>query len=268
MKHKTQIVKGNEEELLFEGYSEGSVRRVEDRRIIEVTNSLSVSLDNLLVDFECCLNPQSRDRFISSLYLEPKEIEHIALIISSNSNYRLYDSTIGVYLKKLIENSYRKGHNDFNLYFPDGLTINKFGQQLMGELSNPIKITINGDLGDSSFYNSSNLFVLINGNVGVDVAGSVKKSNMIINGNVDDSFGSNSRDLKTKITGNVGPSFGFASYRLTAKIGGNLSSDFGYLSQDMFAITNNLLFISRGSHITETTLLKKHEEQFESRWKY
>jgi hypothetical protein len=170
----------------------------------------------------------------SNLVLTPAEMSVFINEIEKFQKEENYSLSANLFVNRLIQNSYDAGNNDFNLYVED-LPNASILKKLKATEDNPLKIRLNGSVGDFVARESNYLDLTIDGRVGDYFADNSNNLIASITGDVGKHFGSNSHNIKTKINGNVGYSFGFQSFDIDAEIIGMVGHHFGYNSNNLKA---------------------------------
>src|SRR3989344_1776034 len=133
------------------------------------------------------------------------------------------DEVTGMYLSRLIQLSYSKGHDNFVLMFKEGISY--LGYNLKGKFGKPLNITLYGDALDHCGAESKYLNMNISGNTTGYLGSHSDSCKYVLNGSTQNSCGSNALLCDFEISGNVGSELGFFSYlskyTVQGKIGNN-----------------------------------------------
>ncbi|MBI2669411.1 hypothetical protein HYX14_06230 [Candidatus Woesearchaeota archaeon] len=165
--------------------------------------------------------------------------EHINAFLQStviHGNHEKYKWRTGLFLSRLLQNSYNAGNNDFSLNTTSIEPFCSLGTLLKGTKRKPITLTINGDVGGQCGSMSTHGIYTINGdvgsscgdysinvtytiigNVGIDCGWMSKHGIYMITGDVGETCGSLSKDGTYTINGNVGDGCGLESTNGTYK---------------------------------------------------
>jgi len=77
---------------------------------------------------------------------------------------KAYCIAMGLFLSRLIQNSYQAGHNNFYLNTKNILPLSELGMCFQGEEENPLKLTIDGDTGKNLGSRATNSMMTVHGN--------------------------------------------------------------------------------------------------------
>ena len=164
--------------------------------------------------------------------LEPEKINSFlqaTIRFEDNENYREYT---GVFISKLIQDSYDVRNNNFVLNTKSLKEIHNIGVRLEGTKEKPIQITIEGNTGDGCGYEAYHLTFNIKGNAGYGCGSGSVHSTFNIEGNTGDNCGQEAQNSTFKIKGNTGDLCGYEAYHLTFKIKGNIGDQCGLCSEN------------------------------------
>ena len=103
-------------------------------------------------------------------------------IIHKTPKEQINDRSTGIYITHLIQESYTAGNNNFTLNTKDTI-INNLAYKLAGTTEQPIKLTINGNIGDKCGFDMEQLQLTINGNTEAWCGTHMTQSTITINGN-------------------------------------------------------------------------------------
>ncbi len=95
--------------------------------------------------------------------LQPGEINEFLQYSKKIASDELYVFGIGLFISRLIQNSYRGGHNNFELDQNGLPQINYLAAHLLGKEDDPINVEIKGDTGHSCGMESKHCNYLIEG---------------------------------------------------------------------------------------------------------
>jgi len=227
-----------EQEQKIEFELDEKVERVLGHYRLEITQGLGRSTQNWSI-YET-LKPVQIDMLLQRMIKEtPKK--HLEL---------------SVFLSKIIQNSYKKGYNNFTLTTKE-TELKMIGSRLRGMQENPIQITIRGNPGtnlgwksENCEYNiqsaeyscgaeSENCTYNIKGNAGYNCGANSANSTYNITGSVGHDCGSNSVDCTYNITGSAGHECGVISENCTYNMQGNIGDKCGFLSVNCAFVTPN-----------------------------
>ena len=189
MDYRLTIRKEDEGNDLFDGYKEA---KVEEKFSIEIINSSNI--EKAIKEYEFFIKEVEFSLYKNKLkgldyllnkptnVLTPSEIFSFTQIYDDfvTSDFKV----ITYFVKNLIKSSYDAGHNNFKLntgVFPNTQSL---FSSLEGNKKNPIKITINGNVGDHLFQNSSYINCTINGDCDHNLGIYSRNNEFIINGSV------------------------------------------------------------------------------------
>ena len=187
-----------------------TVKRLEENRPLAVQGSLVLSA--LIQEYKQLISHPARDHSwvqIEELYrltehidviLTPEEIRTLTPVIlftegESDLGFR------GVFLNRLIQNSYNQGYNNFNV---DLLTIATLhvGSYLNAEEKRPLRLSVKNGKGFLYAAHANNLHLDVNIEV-FGYAHSVKNSQIMIEGNAATGLGNHSYRTTFHVKGNV-----------------------------------------------------------------
>ncbi|MFH1638032.1 MAG: hypothetical protein ABIB71_06410 [Candidatus Woesearchaeota archaeon] len=121
--------------------------------------------------------------------LAPEQINAFLQATAKYDTHRYYDWCTGLLISKLIRNSYNSGYNDFYFNTRSLERIEHLGKSIQGKPKEPIKVTIDGDVGswcgDSSRYS----IFEIKGNAEFCCGGGSYFSTYIIGGEIEGQCG-------------------------------------------------------------------------------
>jgi formylmethanofuran dehydrogenase subunit C len=168
--------------------------------------------------------------------LAPNEINQFLQICKTFDHDRCTkDVSMGIFASKLIQNSYNYGYNHFTIDTSDCDKISFLGSHLEGEIANPIKIKINGSVGQGALGHSKNIDVIAKGNVDQEFACDSENIRGIIVGDSNSYFAYKTKNSKFIIKGNVG----YDSFLLTNDVDvivkGDVANSFGGDSENLIA---------------------------------
>jgi hypothetical protein len=211
------------------GYTASDVENV---GTIEVVNS--GNLDLALEEFEDYLelSPHIAEKRKTKLCLLPGEINHFLNLIENYHEHTNYFWRSGTFTSKLMGQSYLNGNNRFNLNIGEH-PVSHLAIDLKASEDNPIKISIEGDVGGCFASSSENLDIVINGNCENSFGWSSENICVKINGSVGGFFGKSSNNLTALISQNANKMFSYGSKYLSAIIKGNSDGDLGIYSSDL-----------------------------------
>jgi hypothetical protein len=192
------------------GYSANDIEKQNKTTVVGENNVLLV-----LNEFEefIQLNFDKRKAYDIKTSLCPQEINKFLQLISINQHQYsysfLYSDKVGVFASKLMVQSYLSGNSEFNFDFSNMPWINHFARDIFADKNNPVRININGHIGNYCFAMSENLIVTLNGNARDSLLGNSKNNEIYIQGNVGRYFSLMGENLDVTIKGDVKNEFGF-----------------------------------------------------------
>src|SRR3989344_3147907 len=171
------------------------------------------------------------DKQISSLekiVLNPNQINvFLQVIIEKESKQKIMHWGTGLYLSKLIQDSYNAGNNDFTLNTGD-TQINCLGYKIKGSKKKQIiQIKINGNVGNWCGLNTQNSTFNIKGNVGDECGKKARHSTFTIEGDVGGSCGDLVKYSVFKIKGCAGEKCGSCAIYSMFNVEGNVGDECG-----------------------------------------
>ncbi|MBI2669409.1 hypothetical protein HYX14_06220 [Candidatus Woesearchaeota archaeon] len=123
--------------------------------------------------------------------------EHINAFLQStviHGNHEQYKERTGLFLSRLLQNSYNAGNNGFQVDTRSTGALDNLGVFLEGTKEKPIRLTITGDVGDDCGAYSTNGNYMITGDVGYDCGRLSINGTYTINGSVGEWCGFLSKD--------------------------------------------------------------------------
>ena len=200
---------------------------VENERKVETSDEVNLKL--ALCQYHSCEDTSFNAMldFKTSLVLTPKEISQFLFLIKFNFINDENLKKTSLFMNKLIQNSYDFGYNQFNLdlnNYPDSCFLCR---ELIGEVNNPLRVDINGDVEYSTCYGAKNLIVSLSGHAGEAFADNTNNLVIHVKGNAGRFFGWQSNDSYAIVKGNVGDHFFSYSENSTAVVFGDTKEYFG-----------------------------------------
>jgi len=135
--------------------------------------------------------------------LTPEQINAFLQTTIIHENHQIYSGTTGLFISKLIQNSYDHGHNGFTLNTTALKEIHFIGYRVEGTPKKNIEVTMIGTMGDFCGYESGNSTFNIQGNTGKRCGSGSKKSVFNLKGSTGDYCGEQSQSIYN-IDGNTG----------------------------------------------------------------
>jgi hypothetical protein len=209
-----------------------STNDVENTSTIEVVGS--GSLPDALKEYDAFLSAREKESD-SKLVLSKKELELFLLCSKFQDKYESNQSKSGIFLSRLIKNTYDSNENNFKFEFDFSL-ITHFCHKIKADENRPLRMYITGDVGQDAFYDCENMNVKVIGDVGHLSAYCSENMNFDISGDTNISFGWRSNNLSAKIGGNGGYRFGFYSKNMRAVIEKDTGTEFGNGSKDLLVL--------------------------------
>jgi len=182
----------------------------EERRIPPISNIISEALQYYLEfvadDFRVMIE---EFRILGTDHIPFKEMDYILTPQEIDNFMKIAspygESLLGVYVSRLINNSFSAGNNDFHLYTKS--RIKRLGHILSGNIlpNRELRLNVYGDMGEWG-------------------ANSIYKCNLAVEGSVGKYFCSNARLCDVTIYGNVGPDFAHSAEMSTFTILGDMEN--------------------------------------------
>ena len=114
--------------------------------------------------------------------LTPNEINAFLQLTMCYEEHKQYSLNTGIFLTKLIENSYNNGNNQFRLDIVTSKMLNYLVWDFKGTDERPIDITISGSIGDNFGYRAEHINCLIENNAGNSCGVGIRYSKIIVAG--------------------------------------------------------------------------------------
>src|SRR3989344_3003905 len=182
---------------------------------------LDEAVNRILKKYENILELETPISDLEFDVLTPAQIAQFCLA----TKIRQHPDRLSRFLNRLIVESYLAGNNHFIIISKDNMEY--FGHNLEGSITDPLYITVNGNLDNSSFVNA-------------------KYCQIILYGNPKGWFGEASQYCKYKIEGNVTGGLGFKSKHSTYLIKGEvIARNLGAFSENCVYQTTNPLTYRR-----------------------
>ena len=163
------------------------------KAVIEIPN-----LEQLLKKFSATLNKNRKTQFSHFNIFDIVEIPNIltpeqintflqyTMTYEDRPNYKAVTSHV---ISQLIQNSYRKGYNNFRINTKTLQQFDFFAGDLTGKKRKPIHINIEGDIGKSLGFQSRYIAIEVNGDVGHTCAEFADNSSFKLNGKIGMHYG-------------------------------------------------------------------------------
>ncbi|MFH1637492.1 MAG: hypothetical protein ABIB71_03645 [Candidatus Woesearchaeota archaeon] len=119
------------------------------------------SMDGLLSRYEDTLNYSKFCLQDVDVVLKPEEIDEFLQSTVMHAEERGYSKVTGPFINKLIQNSYDAGHNGFKLDTYAAGPLKCLGERLHGSGSIPLRLEVEGPVGDLFGFFSKNLSLSI-----------------------------------------------------------------------------------------------------------
>ena len=132
--------------------------------------------------------------------LTPEQISIVSSYLFENKVETYYE---GTYLSKCIQQSYRKGHNEFHLYTNDSQP-SYISYGLEGKQGKKLSLRIHGSIGSYFGSDSQDIDATIDGNVLHNLGSKSKRSSFIVDGDAALFVGTDSKKSKFTIKGDTG----------------------------------------------------------------
>ena len=212
----------------------------------EEVRKIDAPLENrfsaLLKKYEQCLETEFKDvqgkNFVQgqndiSDILSSEEINAFLQTTIQFEEHKQYAKNTGLFISKLIQNSYNAGNTEFTL------NTNVISNPLIYLCAyleaiekNKLVISITGDVGDLLGWASYNCTYTVTGNVGYWLGYNSNNCIYTVTGNVGDELGQYSNNCTYSVTGNVGDGLGSNSTNCTYSVTGNVGRKLGWDSKD------------------------------------
>ena len=160
--------------------------------------------------------------------LTPEQINSFLQTTITYENDKNYQHYMGLFVSKLIQNSYDNGHNNFVLNTKALKEMHSIGYKLEGTEEKQIQITIEGNTGKWCGLTAKNSTFNIKGNAGDGCGRDSNHTTFNIKGNTGNWCGEESKHTTYNINGNTGDHCGSVSKHTTYNIKGNTGNDCGY----------------------------------------
>jgi hypothetical protein len=177
--------------------------------------------------------------------LTPNEISSFLHLTTGYYDHCRYSWKTGMFISKLIQNSYDNGNNHFKFNLTNIPPIVYFGDKIKGDISNSINLDLVGNIGAKSFQNAKSINLNVIGDVGAFSFEKAEQCRVIINGNCMGFFGKNSLYLNGYISGNAGACLGNSSSVSKFITLGDIYS-LGNFSHSLLVATKGHVFSSFG----------------------
>ncbi len=102
--------------------------------------------------------------------LTPEKINAFLMITSQYQDHHFYGPNTGLFVSRLIRQSFYDGNNNFRLETYDIKNIGNLGSYLEGTIDKKIMITIDGNAGDNFGSSSKHCWFVVNGDLGAYTA--------------------------------------------------------------------------------------------------
>ena len=236
MPTKAEIKKGNGIEDLFRGFAAG---KPEETRKIAVDESLFGSLIEQyagFLDLEIPVEEEEaaeEDRVFKLTHdvkqiLDPDAIYLFLQTITGYENHENYGFYTGYFISKLMQNSYGAGYNDFTLNTISPINVAGIGSFLKGRKEDPIRLTVDSDVGYGCGMNSKYLVACVKGSAGMDLGASADRCVFDVRGNTGDYCGYGAVKSVFNILGDVGLQCGKEAEESEFNIKGNVEGSIGH----------------------------------------
>lgn len=136
--------------------------------------------------------------------LTPAEINLFLQATIGFEERKKYSELTGIFITRLIQNSYNAGHNNFKLNTKNRKGLHYFGSFLEGKEGNPLTIYGEGDVGHLCFNSAEHIIFSIKGNVGQQCGHYATNSIFSIRGDVRFELGYSATHCTFLIEGNLG----------------------------------------------------------------
>lgn len=171
---------------------------------------------------------EKRDHeMVLHLFVEPLSPPQIDIVLQKIiATDSVKDYLTGLFMTRLIQKSYREGHNDFILTTND-IKIPRLCYRLRADPSNIIKVSIEGIVGDESCENSEYCSFVVKGGCGFHMGVDSSNCTYEIHGDTDFQLGDFSKDCRYHIFGDVGDDCGGHCHRGHYIVEGDAELDIG-----------------------------------------
>ncbi len=190
--------------------------KADTEKKIEVAEGMFTELTS---KYEQMLKQESSDNtdLIYEMYLNPEQINAFLQTTIRYENHENYRQMTGTFISQLLDNSYKKGYDTFQLDTKTLPKINDLCCRLSATKERPIKITIDGDTGNDLGAHTEHTYVIINGNTGKELGYGASDSRFSVTGDTDDQCAWHAQRTEFSIAGKTGRHFGYRAYKSTFK---------------------------------------------------
>ncbi len=201
-----EVRKGKGIDGLVSGYSPG---KVEEEKIATThgDSPLHKLMDRFEYFMEHIIYPESRPLYDVNHSFPPEQVSSILQIMTKYEKHRYYRRAAGLFINRLVQNSYNNGHNDFHLqiYSP----IHDFCHKLLGGIKKqPLRLAVEGDLGRHFASSCKDVSVTVDGNLDMYCCKNAERSQFIIQGRAGECCALNAKHCTFTLEGDVGYSCG------------------------------------------------------------
>lgn len=200
-----------EGKILFEGFDE-LMRKYEEASIHERSEQCDEKYAQLGKMGLPALSPEQIDIFLqATIGYEPH----------NPYGWDTYGWDTGLFITRLIQNSYDAGNNKFKVRTKGTGLLDHFGRYLEGTKRRPIEVIIDGDVGSGCGADARYSRFAISGNAGFGCGGEAKHSAFCVSGNAESLCGEVAEKSTFSISGNTGNWCGRNAKGSTFSVGGN-----------------------------------------------
>ncbi len=147
---KTNIIKKKGIDETLDGYRGQQVEEEKEMQVEETPfSALTAKLKEMMeYNFSESVHKHKfmHHPFLPEVLL-PEEIDLFLRTTCQFETQKHYKTNTGIFISRLLQNSYMAGHNDFHLQIEDLPPIDSLCSYLIGARNNPVAVTVEGDAG-------------------------------------------------------------------------------------------------------------------------
>src|SRR3989344_3131912 len=189
-------------------------------------------------------NIQSYINSLETVILTPPQIDLFFQTILKESKDKLKSHETGLYLTKLIQNSYNNGHNNFTLTIGNN-TLNLVCYELKAKKERPLIITFDGIVGDLCCAFSEYIITTFNKHTGDNCCYESRNVVATFNEVVRNLCGRGTTNMIAIFNGKVGNNCGLLSENMSGTFNGQVGKNCGELSKNFIFKTRNIELYER-----------------------
>jgi len=229
---------------------------VEEVREVEASRGLSEVFERFVRIMDGGIDMMGNHVGVIPEVLTPNQINAFLQQTSLYDDYPYYLVSAGVFVSRLIQNSYDSGNNDFMLSMTDLRDIGYLGYWIVGKRENPLEVTIVGDAGRTCGMRAEHSIITVQGSVGDSCGRNSENSIFNITADTAEYCGFQSNKSTFNITRYAGYHCGAESINSIFNISGDAGDGCGYNSNGSTFKTENketlhqmLMQVPRGNRI-------------------